>query len=64
MGGGPLKGADADVAGGNASEHGTREAAFTAEDGVASSGDGEATGGGNAEGMHGLADEVFAKHGP
>ena len=63
VGGGPLEGADADVAGGDAGEDGAGEAAFAADDGVAGGGDGEAAGGGDAEGVHGFADEVFAKHG-
>ena len=60
-GGEILEGADADVAGGDAGEDGPGEG-LLAEDGFAGGGDGEAAGGGDAEGLHGFADEVFAQH--
>jgi hypothetical protein len=61
MGGGPLEGADADVAGGDAGEDGAREL-LLAEHRLAGGGDGEAAGSWDAEGVHGLADEVFPEH--
>lgn len=62
VGGGPLEGADADVAGGDAGEDGAGEV-FRACYGFSGGGDGEAAGGGDVEGVHGFADEIFAKHG-
>ena len=58
----PLEGADADVTGGDPSENGAGKS-FLAEDGFAGGHDGETASGWDTEGVHGFADEVFAKHG-
>lgn len=63
MSSGPLEGANADVAGGNAGQHGAGQGSLAADDVFAGGGNGEAACGGDAEGVHGFADEVFAKHG-
>ncbi len=63
-GGGPFEGAHADVAGGDAGEHGAGQGAGLAPHLLAGGDDGEAAGGGDAEGVHGFAHEVFAQHGP
>ena len=63
-GGGPLEGADADMAGGHPRQHRAWERSVVAHDLLAGRGHGEAAGGRDAERVHGLADDVFAQHRP
>ena len=62
-GGKVLKGADANVAGGDSGEDAAHDGAFLAIDGFAGGYGGEGAGGGNAEGVHRFADDVFAEDG-
>jgi hypothetical protein len=62
QGGELFEGANADVTGRDAGKDRTGKR-LLAEDRFSGGGHGEAAGGRDAEGVHGLADEVFAQHG-
>ena len=61
-GGRVLERADAQVAGGDAGEHGAGQHARVASDALTRGDHGERAGGGDAERVHGLADDVLAQH--